>query len=86
MRFNIHICCCYTRSGYAGRLCQVVVLKHLATHFNKDMHDPTDEMPMQSVRVCVGVCLSVPPRLQGAGSAIRCELGRIKNESAVMHY
>lgn len=31
-------------------------------------------------------CVCVPPRLWGAGSAIRCELGRIKNESAAMHY
>ena len=47
-----------------------------------------DEMLALCVCVCVCVCVCerVPPRLWGSGSAIRCELGRIKNESAVMHY
>ena len=62
----------------------------MLTHIKQtDMYDQlTDKMSLQSVYVWVCGCGHghLPPRLYGAGCAISFELGRIKNESAVMHY
>lgn len=50
-----------------------------------DTQTCTDKMPAQRVQVCLWD-LRVSPRLWREGSAIRSELGRIKNESAIMNY
>lgn len=67
---------------YLQQLCQKVRVLAEVHSAHADARTCDNKMPARHVfaRLCGS------PRLWQRGSAIRCELGRIKNESAAMNY